>query len=675
MSLRRAAAGPRGQRGALRATALSVALVAGMFAVPAAAKPVVTYGTFLGSSGHSDSITASAVDADGNLYVAGGTDGADFPATEGSYQAEHGGGSDAFLAKFDPAGELVFSTFFGGTHHEAASGLAIGADGTVYLGGATLSADLPVTPGALQTEWRGDVTNCEFVCAGDGFIARFSSEGDELLYSTFLGGEFTELVQSLLVDDQGRVYAAGFTTSPDFPTTSGVYDESYNVPTCFDQCDADAFVARLDPAGTQLDFSTFYGGTSWDSPAGLDVDAAGNIYIGGGTRSTDLATTPGALQPEKMGNGDFDFSGYAAAFSPDASELLYGTYLGKRAEDQVTDLDVEDDGTAWVTGFGGRGFPITEDALQPRRGGTGDAFVTALAPDGSAAVYGTYLGGDREDYGRGIMLDDKGFVLLAGSTASQDLPTRRATQSRSGGMDDLFFARFRPGAARPRTLTYLGGEKFETSTGFATGPGGVVYLTGTSESPGMPLGGRYVQDHVFSSDAVVVRLQLSGLVASEIRERRISARRLVLPLTRATVRWRNTTDGPRRLVETGAHLFTTTKRPPGSDYYFSFPAGRFVIADPVSDSVQRVAVAPRVAVEGSAVDVRWARMPLGEEFVFDVQVAVDGAPYEFWQEATNELAATFNGPGEMRSFRVRVSNLLTGETSAWSPPGLVSGGG
>lgn len=192
----------------------------------------------------------------------------------------------------------------------------------------------------------------------------------------------------------------------------------------------------------------------------------------------------------------------------------------------------------------------------------------------------------------------------------------------------------------------------------------------------MPLAGRFVQTKQLHSDAIVMRLQDSGLVRAQVRGRTIRPTRLTLPLTRATLRWRNVTDEPRRFVETAVHLFVSGKRVPGSDYYFSFPAGRFVVGRRGSDAVQRVAVAPTaVSNAGTTVDVRWARVPLPANFVFDVKVAVDGGSFERWQDGTRDMAGTFAGTGNTRAFKARVRNLATGETSAWSPEALVSGGG
>ncbi|MDQ3962955.1 MAG: SBBP repeat-containing protein [Actinomycetota bacterium] len=635
---------------------------------------VLTYATYLGGAGISESINAVVTDAAGNAFVTGTVDGT-IPATEDAFQSTPAGMTDAFVAKLDAAGQPVWISYFGGSHADNGSAIAVAADGSVYIAGTTLSDDLPTTPGAFQRDFKGENTGCEFACAGDAFVARFLDDGSALTYATYLGGDLNEGASALAVSAAGDALVAGWTTSPDFPTSPGAYDTTYNLPSCFDMCDADVFVARLNAAGTHLAKATFFGGTSWDSPAGLDVDADGNVYVGGSTRSTDLPTTPGAIQTDKEGKGDFDFSGFVAAFDDDLSATPYVTYFGRASEDHVTALAVGSDGGAWITGFGGRGIPTTTDALQRERRGPSDAFVTGFTPDGSALTYSTRFGGTREDYGRGIALDDQGRVAVLGSTASSDLRTRRALQPGNGGFDDLFFLRFRPGASRPQHSTYIGGGGFEAATALALSPDGSAYLAGSSESRGLPLAGRFLQADQPSNDGVLLRIDTGRLTHVKVDGRGFWQPRVRLNLGRTLVwHFANTARRSMRLTETGADLFDTKARPPGSEYYFTFPAGRFTIAHARADVVQRVAVAP-VARYGDlpgTVEVRWARFPLGDDLTFDVQVKIGDGPWAAWLDGTDALGAVYEGGATDYRFRARVNNSTTGATTPWSPAGLLS---
>lgn len=637
-------------------------------------RSVMAYATYFGGAGISESINAVTTDDSGNVFITGTTDST-IPATQGAFQDELAGVADAFVAKLDAAGQLEWATYFGGSLADSGSDVVVVSDGTVYVAGTTLSGDLPTTPGAFQREFKGTNTDCEFACTGDAFVARFSADGSALDYATYLGGDLNEGASGLAVSPTGEALVAGWTSSPDFPATAGAYDTTYNEPTCFDMCDADVFVARVNAAGSQLRDATFFGGTSWDSPADVGVGPDGSVYVGGSTRSIDLPTTEGAFQTDKKGNGDFDFSGFVVAFDEDLTATSYATYLGGRSEDHITALAVGPDGKAWITGFGGGGIPTTTDALQRDRSGPSDAFVTAFAPDGSTVAYSTRFGGSREDYGRGIAIDDRGRVAVTGSTASPDLRTRRALQPGSGGFDDLFFLRFKPGAPRPQHATYIGGERFEAATGLALSPEGSVYLAGSSESRSMPLAGRYLLADQPGNDGVLVRIATGRLTHVKVDDGGFWQPRVRLNLGR-TLKWHfaNTAERSIRLVETGADLFDTRARRPGSEYYFTFPAGRFAVTHARRDVVQRIAVAP-VASYGEdpgTVEVRWARFALGSDITFDVQVKIGSGSWEPWLDGTEAIGGIYAGDPTDYRFRARVNNVTTGATTPWSPAGRLS---
>lgn len=634
----------------------------------------LSYGTYLGGSGLFEDVTSVATDASGNVFVTGLTDGR-VRVSEGAFQTEPPGGGDAFIAKLDPAGSPVWATYLGGSHGDVANDVAVGPDGTVYVAGTTLSEDFPTTEGALQRELRGQNTGCDPHCYGDAFVTRLSPDGSALEYSTYLGGSASDGATGIAITAMGAAMIAGETSSADFAASRGSFDPTYNVPTCFDMCEADVFLAELNPAGTSLIRATYFGGTSWDSSADVALDAAGNVYVAGSSRSTDLPTTLGAFQPGKNGNGGFDFNGFIAAFEGDLASARYVTYLGRRSEEQISGLTVEAGGRAWVTGFGGRGIPTTADAVQRDLRGASDAFVTGLTSDGSALVYSTRLGGSREDYGRGIALDDRGRVHVGGSTASTDLPVRRAFQPANAGLDDLFYARFKPGAPRVQRTTYIGGARYETATDLTLAPGGSAYLVGATESTDLPLAGRFIRRDPRGNDGVLMRVDGGRLVHAKVGDSGFWQPRM-RPHLGATVKWHFAHDNERanRIVETAVDLFDSKARPPGAEYYFTLPAGRFSIAHARGDAVQRIAVAPAAtyADDAGGVEVRWARFPLGRDIAFDVQVKVGRDQWQTWLTNTTDVGATYLGAIADYRFRVRVQNTAAGMTTPWSPPVLLS---
>ncbi|HEY4365217.1 MAG TPA: SBBP repeat-containing protein [Bryobacteraceae bacterium] len=231
--------------------------------------------TFLGGSGveHAGGI---AVDPSGNIYVAGGTTSANFPVV-GAIQAVNGGSQDAFLTKLNSAGtQFVYSTYFGGNGGgmgtpEQANAVAVDPSGNAYIAGVTNSSNFPTTGGAFQGAFSG---------VQDAFVAKFNAAGNGLLYSTYWGGFSFDWASALAIDASGNAYIAGYTSTSGLPSVTPV-QSSFNGM-------YDAFVAKLNPLGNGLSFSTYYGGTGSDSANAIAVDANGNIFVGGQTNSVDL---------------------------------------------------------------------------------------------------------------------------------------------------------------------------------------------------------------------------------------------------------------------------------------------------------------------------------------------------------------------------------------------------
>src|SRR5882762_8523809 len=286
---------------------------------PLVIDPVLSYSTYLGGSGFNgsglDLGVGIAVDADGNAYVVGWTNSSNFPTTAGAFQTTFGGGTnfDTFVTKLNPTGSaLVYSTYLGGSGSDAGRKIAVDAAGNAYVVGQTSSSNFPTTTGAFQTSFGGGYS--------DAFLTKLNSTGSALVYSTYLGGTGEDDGSGISVDADGNAYVAGFTASADFPATAGAFQ------TTFGGGYGDAFVAKLDPTGSALIYSTYLGGTDSDAAGnpGLAVDASGNAYVTGETASTDFPTTAGAFQTT--------LSGYQNAFvtklDPSGSALVYSTYLG-----------------------------------------------------------------------------------------------------------------------------------------------------------------------------------------------------------------------------------------------------------------------------------------------------------------------------------------------------------
>ncbi len=328
---------------------------------------MLIYSTYLGGSAW-DQGTAIAVDASGNAYVAGDTQSANFPVVK-PVQASFGGMQDAFVAKLNPTGGILFSTFLGGAGTEHAGGIAVDSAGNMYLAGGTFSNNFPVA-GAIQSTNGG---------GQDAFITKMNSSGSALIYSTYFGGlggggATPEQANAVAVDAGGNAYVTGVTSSSNFPVTAGALRTSYNGS-------VDSFVTKLSTSGS-LVYSTFLGGTSWNWAAGVAVDQSGNAYVAGSTNSADF--------PMVNANSSSLLGGYDAFLSevnPAGSALVYSTYYGGTGSDAANGLALDPLGNIYLGGqTSSSDFP-RQGAIQPVYSGSATGWVlrlgTATAPSQS----------------------------------------------------------------------------------------------------------------------------------------------------------------------------------------------------------------------------------------------------------------------------------------------------
>lgn len=437
--------------------------------------PVLVYSTYLGGSG-GDGSQGIAVDGAGSAYVMGVTDSADFPTTPGAFDMTYNGGmtfpSDASVTKLDPTGSsLVYATYLGGSGWDQGEQRSIAVDGTgsAYVTGLTESTDFPTTPGAFDTSFNGLV---------DVFVTKLDTTGSALVYSTYLGGSIADSGSGIAVDDAGSAYITGRAESANFPTTPGAFDITYNGGN-------DAFVTKLDPTGSALAYSTYFGGSGVDIGGGIAVDAAGSAYVSGYYGSSDFPTTPGAFDTTFNGGND----SWVAKLDPTGSALVYSTYLGGSGFEGSSAIALDGAGNAYVTGgTDSPDFPTTPGALDTTLTGATDAFVTKLDPTGSALAYSTYLGGSATDWGYGVAVDDAGSAYVAGETGSPDFPTTPGAfdTTFNGGPLDAFVTKLDPTASALIDSTYLGGNGRDNGLGIALDGAGSVYVTGNTVSTDFP---------------------------------------------------------------------------------------------------------------------------------------------------------------------------------------------
>jgi hypothetical protein len=334
----------------------------------------LVYSTFLGGSGDENlyGTPAIAVDSTGNTYVTGWTNSTDFPVSPNAFQKKCNRGSncyaygDAFVAKISPAGSaFVYSTYLGGSRTDLTNGITADSAGNAYVTGTTRSPNFPTTPGAFQTSC-GDGQQCQY---GDAFVTKLNSSGSALVYSTFMGGSGYDNGHDIAVDSAGSAYVTGWTSSTNFPTRNAMQPTSGGGQ-------YDAFVFKLNPAGSGLVYSTYLGGTSDDWGLGIALDSSEDAYVIGNTESLNFPTVS-PFQKHHRGGNTTDV--FVSKLNAAGSTLLFSTYLGGSLTDNSFRIAVDSSGYAYVTGnTSSTDFP-TLNPLQAHLNGLSDGFVAKIS--------------------------------------------------------------------------------------------------------------------------------------------------------------------------------------------------------------------------------------------------------------------------------------------------------
>jgi M6 family metalloprotease-like protein len=324
------------------------------------------YSTFLGGGDPGpDEGYAIAIDGSGKAYVTGYTYNTDFPTTSGAFDRVYNLGWDAFCTKLNATGSgLSYSTFLGGTNHEVGRAIAVDGSGYAYVTGWTQSSGYPTTVGAYDVSFYG---------MEDAFVTKVATNGASLAYSTFLGASGMERGLGIDVDGSNKAYVTGYTSSWDYPTTAGAYDQNISGV-------LDAFVTKFNSAGNALDYSTFLGGYYKEYARGIEVDGAGNAYVTGVTDSVSFPTTSNAVDTSH--NGGLDI--FQAKINAAGTDLLFSTYLGSSGTDGQLDwppeLAIDGEGDVYIASYtDSADFPVTAGAFDVSfNGGWRDAVVCKI---------------------------------------------------------------------------------------------------------------------------------------------------------------------------------------------------------------------------------------------------------------------------------------------------------
>lgn len=450
--------------------------------------PLVTLAsTYIGGGGKNystDTAFAVATGTDGAVYVVGQTSSEVFPHTAVIGGAD--GGYGTFVAKLGPDGKsLVYSTFLSGL---GARALAVDSSGSVYITGETGG----VLPGnsSAQPELGGNF---------DAFVLKLNPDGGSVAYATYLGGSDLELGRGIAVDGEGAAYVVGWTSSTNFPATAGAAQTQ--IAGSFD-----AFVAKLNPAGTQFTFATYLGGASFESGAALALDAERRPIVVGRSSSTHFTSS---TNPTRLGSDKRSFDAYVARLKADGSAVDYLTFIGGENADTAARVAIAADGAPVILGqTESEELPTTLGALQRTYRGSRDLFVARLAPAGDALVYCTYLGtpgsetvADAQYVGGywvdgrleegtmlrtesgGLALDREGNAYIAGITSAEIWPN--AASANNGNVDG-FLAKLGAAGDRLLAFNFLGGRGDDTAQGLAYDGQGGAWVVGEASRPYFP---------------------------------------------------------------------------------------------------------------------------------------------------------------------------------------------
>jgi hypothetical protein len=317
------------------------------------------YSTYLGGSNY-DHGFGIAIESSSAIFVTGFTNSSDFPNTINAYDNTYNGGNDIFVSKLNSTGSsLVYSTFVGGSEWEWGKDITIDPNGNIYITGSTESFDFPNTTNAYDTSYNGEF---------DVFVLKFKSTNLSLIYSTFVGGNNNDRGYDITIDSNGNILVTGFTESSDFPVTNDVYDITHNGA-------RDVFVFKLNSFDKSLLYSTFVGGSNDDHAYGLVIDSNDNVYISGGTLSSDFPTTSKANDTSY--NGGYDV--FMFMLNPTGSSLLYSTFIGGGNGDDGGPIAIDLSGNIYMTGVtDSSDFPNTTGAYDTKYNGALDIFVLKL---------------------------------------------------------------------------------------------------------------------------------------------------------------------------------------------------------------------------------------------------------------------------------------------------------
>ena len=444
----------------------------------------------LANDGNVHTNNSTAIDKEGNIFVAGGTrDGLKVTddAFRKKYHGDSGGraGGDIYLMKLSPDGEMMYSTYIGGSQDEYyCNQITIDDNGNVYVGFTTDSKDLPVSQKAIQKSNHGE---------NDHYIIKFNNDC-KYLASTYLGGVQSDHWTKLGINNN-MLYLVACTKSEDFPITDGVIQEQYNAWGGTDEdkqwMEKDITITAMSLDLDEIYSSTYLGGSNYENVNSFSFDKKGRIILVGDTKSADFPISQECY--DNSYGGDYD--GFVTIINPSLSKIEYSTFIGTDKADKIQSLGVIDLNNIILVGdTQSPDFPITSNAIKQDIGGVQDGFIVELNVKTNELTYASFIGGSGGDSIKEIELTDENSYSMVVRTSSTDFPvTEDALYGSMIGGSDLAVVKLDKTLGNILYSTYLGGSKHELMVKTSSTSSGDIILTFTSTSEDFPTTIKYAQ--------------------------------------------------------------------------------------------------------------------------------------------------------------------------------------
>ena len=465
-----------------------------IFQPACAADYEIQFSTFLGGSGweHARDVFVSE---SGDIYIVGGTKSDDFPTTKGAFQEKQdktgsrigsGGYCDAFLCKFNSAGNLQWSTLLGGPNYDRAYAVEVDQKGYVYVSGRG-GPGFPTTNGSFQSDFQG--TDNGIYGMQNGFVAKLTPDGSALQWAAHVG--VGQLCRDISIDVDGDAYVAlHYTGKGPLPPKSW-FDGSYQPTTAGD---VEIGALKIAGDGKSIRWATWLGGSARETPnCGIRIDQFKNVYLNFTTQSTDMPATVGSH--DQSFNGESD--AFIAKLSPDGSELLFGTYFGGSGSEggnSTHNLALDSHGNAYLsTSTNSIDLPITQNAFQTKHaGGQNDIAIAKFSSVKGKLLGCTYLGGSEAEGPDGIYTNQAGDVFFTGTTSSSDFPvTRGAIEPKLAAQNDAILVMLSADFSKLSYSSFLGGQSYDDGRSCFLDNRGSLYVTGSTNGPGWPMRNAY----------------------------------------------------------------------------------------------------------------------------------------------------------------------------------------